>query len=44
MGPHARHLSRADLADRLTALPEPLQVTVSVDITTYAPFPQTVAG
>jgi 23S rRNA (guanine745-N1)-methyltransferase len=44
MGPHARHLARADLAGRLTALPEPVQVTVSVDITTYGPFPQTFAG
>jgi 23S rRNA (guanine745-N1)-methyltransferase len=44
MGPHARHLSRADLAARLTALPEPVRVTVSVDITTYGPLAQTFAG
>jgi 23S rRNA (guanine745-N1)-methyltransferase len=44
MGPHARHLARADLAARLTGLPEPVQVTVSVDVTTYGPLPQTSAG
>jgi 23S rRNA (guanine745-N1)-methyltransferase len=37
MGPHARHLERAALAAALGALPEPVQVTVSVDLTTYTP-------
>ena len=37
MGPHARHLSRAVLAGSLASLPEPVQVTVSVDVTTYEP-------
>jgi len=35
MGPHARHLSSPALAASLAALGEPLQVTVSVDLTTY---------
>ena len=37
MGPHARHLSRAELAGSLAALPEPVRVTVAVEITTYGP-------
>jgi 23S rRNA (guanine745-N1)-methyltransferase len=37
MGPHARHLRPAALADRVAALPEPLRVTVAVDVTTWAP-------
>jgi 23S rRNA (guanine745-N1)-methyltransferase len=37
MGPHARHRSRAALADSLEALPQPVPVTVSVEIATYAP-------
>jgi 23S rRNA (guanine745-N1)-methyltransferase len=35
MGPHARHLSLEALAASLAALAEPLEVTVSVDLTTY---------
>ena len=37
MGPHARHLSREGLAGSLAAFPEPVQVTLAVQITTYAP-------
>jgi 23S rRNA (guanine745-N1)-methyltransferase len=37
MGPHARHLDPAALASSLDALPEPVGVTVSVDIGTYRP-------
>jgi 23S rRNA (guanine745-N1)-methyltransferase len=37
MGPHARHLEPAALASSLAALPEPVRVTVSVDIGTYRP-------
>jgi 23S rRNA (guanine745-N1)-methyltransferase len=37
MGPHARHLVRADLAVALAGLPEPVPVTVAVDVTTYEP-------
>lgn len=35
MGPHARHLSHPELAGRLAALPEPLDVTVAVQVTTH---------
>jgi 23S rRNA (guanine745-N1)-methyltransferase len=35
MGPHARHLARGGLADALTAFPEPVEVTVSVDVSSY---------
>jgi 23S rRNA (guanine745-N1)-methyltransferase len=35
MGPHARHLARDDVRTALSALPEPLDVTVSVQIATY---------
>jgi 23S rRNA (guanine745-N1)-methyltransferase len=35
MGPHARHLSRDDVRTSMAALPEPLDVTVSVRIGTY---------
>jgi 23S rRNA (guanine745-N1)-methyltransferase len=35
MGPHARHLAREALADAVAALPAPVAVTVSVDVTTY---------
>ncbi|WP_040337110.1 putative RNA methyltransferase [Candidatus Blastococcus massiliensis] len=35
MGPHARHLSRDDLATRLGALTEPVGVTVAVHVATY---------
>jgi 23S rRNA (guanine745-N1)-methyltransferase len=37
MGPHARHRSRAAVLEALAALPEPLSVTVSVELTRYAP-------
>jgi 23S rRNA (guanine745-N1)-methyltransferase len=37
MGPHARHRSPAELAAAVQALPEPVRVTVSVDVTTHAP-------
>jgi 23S rRNA (guanine745-N1)-methyltransferase len=36
MGPHARHLARDDVRTALVGLPEPLDVTVSVQIGTYA--------
>ena len=39
MGPHARHLVRDDVRKSLAALPEPLDVTVSVQIGTYRPAP-----
>ncbi|MFD2093602.1 putative RNA methyltransferase [Blastococcus deserti] len=35
MGPHARHTTRTAVEARLAGLPEPLGVTVSVDVTTY---------
>jgi 23S rRNA (guanine745-N1)-methyltransferase len=44
MGPHARHLSRDGLAASLAALPEPVEVTVAVDLTTYAPSLETSDG
>jgi len=37
MGPHARHLDPEALASSLAALPEPVRVTVSVDLGTYRP-------
>jgi 23S rRNA (guanine745-N1)-methyltransferase len=37
MGPHARHLARDQLERSLSAFPEPVEVTVSVDVTTYRP-------
>jgi 23S rRNA (guanine745-N1)-methyltransferase len=37
MGPHARHRARDDVRTSLAALPEPLDVTVSVQIGTYRP-------
>jgi 23S rRNA (guanine745-N1)-methyltransferase len=37
MGPHARHLARDELERSLTAFPERVEVTVSVDVTTYRP-------
>jgi 23S rRNA (guanine745-N1)-methyltransferase len=36
MGPAARHQSRLELADSVAALPEPVEVTVSVEIACYA--------
>jgi 23S rRNA (guanine745-N1)-methyltransferase len=35
MGPHARHLPRAGVEAALAALPEPVRVTVAVDVATY---------
>jgi 23S rRNA (guanine745-N1)-methyltransferase len=35
MGPHARHRARDDVRTALSALPQPLDVTVSVQISTY---------
>ncbi len=37
MGPHARHIARQTLLDALAELPEPVRVTVSVDVATYRP-------
>jgi 23S rRNA (guanine745-N1)-methyltransferase len=37
MGPHARHLSRDGLATGLAELPEPVRVTVAVEIASYVP-------
>jgi 23S rRNA (guanine745-N1)-methyltransferase len=37
MGPHARHLARDDVAGSLAGFPEPVEVTVSVDVATYRP-------
>ena len=37
MGPHARHLARQTFLDALAGLPEPVRVTVSVDVATYRP-------
>ena len=36
MGPHARHLSAADLAAALDRLPQPVRVTVSVQVSSWA--------
>lgn len=35
MGPHARHLSRERLRTTIRALPEPVEVTVAVDVATW---------
>jgi 23S rRNA (guanine745-N1)-methyltransferase len=37
MGPHARHLARDDVRSSLDGTPEPLAVTVSVQVSTYRP-------
>ena len=37
MGPHARHLSRDRLVAALATLPEPVRVTVAVDVAAYVP-------
>jgi 23S rRNA (guanine745-N1)-methyltransferase len=37
MGPHARHTTRAAIEATLAGLPDPIAVTVSVDVTTYRP-------
>jgi 23S rRNA (guanine745-N1)-methyltransferase len=36
MGPHARHLGEQELAARVAALPEPVAVTVAVDVARWA--------
>jgi 23S rRNA (guanine745-N1)-methyltransferase len=38
MGPHARHLVRDDLSARLEGFPEPVPVTVSVEVGVYEPL------
>jgi 23S rRNA (guanine745-N1)-methyltransferase len=35
MGPHARHLQEGELTARIAALPEPVLVTVAVDVSTW---------
>ncbi|MFP5369451.1 MAG: putative RNA methyltransferase [Actinomycetes bacterium] len=37
MGPHARHLAPQTVLDALAQLPQPVLVTVSVDVATYRP-------
>jgi 23S rRNA (guanine745-N1)-methyltransferase len=37
MGPHARHLADAELADRIRALPSEVSVTVAVDVSSWQP-------
>ncbi len=37
MGPHARHVQPGALAAAVAGLPEPVEVTLSVDVATYAP-------
>jgi 23S rRNA (guanine745-N1)-methyltransferase len=37
MGPHAHHVTRDAVRRALAALPEPVRVTVSVEVATYAP-------
>jgi 23S rRNA (guanine745-N1)-methyltransferase len=37
MGPHARHLTRTAIETKLAGFPDPIAVTVSVDVTTYRP-------
>ena len=37
MGPHARHIGRPALLEALGGLPEPVRVTVSVEVATYRP-------
>lgn len=44
MGPHARHLAPGALAAGLAALPEPVRVTLAVDIGTYRPGTTAPAG
>ncbi|MGA8115442.1 MAG: 23S rRNA methyltransferase [Actinocatenispora sp.] len=40
MGPSARHLTPDALNERIAALPDPLTVTVSVDLSVYRPQPR----
>lgn len=44
MGPHARHVSRAELETALAAFPERVPVTIAVDIATYEARAQRVAA
>jgi 23S rRNA (guanine745-N1)-methyltransferase len=37
MGPHARHTTPAAIAAGLAGLPDPVAVTVAIDVTTYRP-------
>jgi 23S rRNA (guanine745-N1)-methyltransferase len=37
MGPHARHVTPDELAGLVAALPEPVRVSLAVDVTTWAP-------
>jgi 23S rRNA (guanine745-N1)-methyltransferase len=37
MGPHARHVTQEAVSAAAAALPEPVSVTVAVDVTTYRP-------
>ncbi len=37
MGPSARHIAPAELADRVAALPDPVPVTVDVEVRTFQP-------
>ena len=37
MGPHARHLDAATVRERVDALPEPVAVTLAVDVTVHVP-------
>jgi 23S rRNA (guanine745-N1)-methyltransferase len=41
MGPSAHHVDAKRLEQRVAALPEPLEVTVSVSVATYTPRPDT---
>jgi 23S rRNA (guanine745-N1)-methyltransferase len=44
MGPHARHRTREQLDAALTRLPEPIRVTVAVEVATYLPARGSGAG
>ena len=41
MGPSARHVDPAELAERVETIPEPFGVTVSVDVAAYSPSAMT---
>jgi 23S rRNA (guanine745-N1)-methyltransferase len=43
MGPSARHVDPAELAERVETIPEPFGVTVSVDVAAYSPSTMTEA-
>ena len=40
MGPSARHITPEDLAERVSALPDPVRVTASIRLGAYRPLPQ----